>query len=80
MRIDETICRLLEKNPEKRFPDALVLLRHLEQIVRLEDFAATGVTLYLNRQIDATFPAAVHGLTFAALGQSTSYYEGAVVE
>ena len=44
-RVDDAICRLLEKNPEKRFPDALVLLRHLEQIVRLEEFAATGVTL-----------------------------------
>jgi serine/threonine-protein kinase len=45
VRVDDTICRLLEKNPEKRFPDALVLLRHLEQIVALEEFAATGVTL-----------------------------------
>jgi serine/threonine-protein kinase len=44
-RVDDTICRLLEKEPEKRFPDALVLLRHLEQVVRLEDFAATGTTL-----------------------------------
>ncbi|MGE5193693.1 MAG: serine/threonine protein kinase, partial [Deltaproteobacteria bacterium] len=44
-RVDDTICRLLEKEPEKRFPDALVLLRHLEQMVRLEDFSATGVTL-----------------------------------
>jgi serine/threonine-protein kinase len=44
-RMDETICRLLEKEPEKRFPDALVLLRHLEQVVRLEEFSATGVTL-----------------------------------
>jgi serine/threonine-protein kinase len=44
-RMDETICRLLEKEPENRFPDALVLLRHLEQVVRLEEFSATGVTL-----------------------------------
>src|SRR5262245_58344 len=44
-RVDDTICRLLEKEPEKRFPDALVLLRHLQQIVRLEEFAVTGATL-----------------------------------
>jgi len=44
-RVDDAICRLLEKDPEKRFPDALVLLRHLEQVVRLEEFAATGITL-----------------------------------
>lgn len=45
VRVDETICRLLEKEPEKRFPDAFVLLRHLEQLKRLEEFAATSVTL-----------------------------------
>jgi serine/threonine-protein kinase len=43
-RVDETICRLLEKEPEKRFPDALVLLRHLEQTMNLEDYAA-GATV-----------------------------------
>ena len=45
IRVDETVCRLLEKEPEKRFPDALVLLRHLEQTIRLEDFAKMGATL-----------------------------------
>src|SRR5262245_57320463 len=43
-RVDDTICRLLEKEPEKRFPDALVLLRHLQQIVRLEEYAVTSAT------------------------------------
>src|SRR5262249_23018454 len=37
-RVDDTICRLLEKEPEKRFPDAFVLLRHLDQLVRREEF------------------------------------------
>ena len=44
-RVDETVCKLLEKEPEKRFPDALVLLRHLEQTIRLDDFARTGANL-----------------------------------
>ncbi|MBI3866240.1 MAG: serine/threonine protein kinase [Planctomycetia bacterium] len=44
-RVDDTICKLLEKEPENRFPDALVLLRHLEQTISLEDYAAAGVTL-----------------------------------
>lgn len=46
-RIEETICKLLEKEPGKRFPDALVLQRHLEQVLRQQDFAAgtSGVTL-----------------------------------
>jgi serine/threonine-protein kinase len=46
-RVEETICKLLEKDPSKRFPDALVLERHLEQLVRQEDFLASsaGITL-----------------------------------
>src|SRR5579872_1163773 len=60
VRVEETICRLLEKEPEKRFPDALVLLRHLEQILRLEEFAATGVTLSgeVSHQAGGATPAA----------------------
>jgi serine/threonine-protein kinase len=44
-RVDDTICRLLEKEPERRFPDAFVLLRHLDQLVRLEEFAEAGATI-----------------------------------
>jgi serine/threonine-protein kinase len=44
-RVDDTICRLLEKDPEKRFPDAFVLLRHLDQLVRREEFATMGATV-----------------------------------
>ena len=44
-RVDQTICKLLEKEPEKRFPDALVLLRHLEQTMELENYSATDVTV-----------------------------------
>lgn len=44
-RIEDTICRLLEKDPDKRFPDAYVLMRHLEQVVRLEEYSSTGVTI-----------------------------------
>ncbi|MGQ0634265.1 MAG: serine/threonine-protein kinase [Planctomycetaceae bacterium] len=46
-RVEETICKLLEKDPAKRYPDALVLQRHLEQLLRHEDFLASsaGITL-----------------------------------
>jgi serine/threonine-protein kinase len=44
-RVEETICKLLEKEPAKRFPDAFVLLRHLEQLLRIEDYVSAGVTL-----------------------------------
>jgi serine/threonine-protein kinase len=53
-RVDNTICRLLEKDPDKRFPDALVLLRHLEQTVNLEDYAAAGVTLASGASSDSS--------------------------
>jgi len=33
-RVDETINRLLEKEPQKRFPDAYVLTRHIEQLLQ----------------------------------------------
>jgi serine/threonine-protein kinase len=55
-RVDETICKLLEKEPEKRFPDALVLLRHLEQTLRLEEFAKSGATLTDEINIDDGAP------------------------
>jgi len=36
-RVEETICRLLEKDPARRFPDAFVLLRHLQKLLRMEE-------------------------------------------
>jgi hypothetical protein len=38
-RLEETVCQLLEKDPEKRFPDALVLSRRLEEILRRAEVA-----------------------------------------
>jgi serine/threonine-protein kinase len=62
-RVDDTICRLLEKEPANRFPDALVLLRHLQQVVGLEEFSATGVTLADNSLDD------MRATTVAATGR-----------
>ncbi|MFN7805678.1 MAG: serine/threonine-protein kinase [Planctomycetaceae bacterium] len=36
LRVDDTINRLLSKDPAKRFPDAYVLLRHIEQVLQRE--------------------------------------------
>ncbi len=55
-RVDDTICRLLEKEPDKRFPDALVLMRHLEQTLRLEEFAAAAPSLDEEIDIDTCAP------------------------
>lgn len=45
IRVEETICRLLEKEPDKRFPDALVLMRHLNQLLQADEPASVGLTL-----------------------------------
>lgn len=45
IRVEETICRLLEKEPEKRFPDALVLLRHLDHLLQVDAGSSHGMTL-----------------------------------
>ncbi len=37
--LEETVCQLLEKDPDKRFPDAVVLSRRLEDILRRADVA-----------------------------------------
>lgn len=36
--LDDVICQLLEKDPAKRFPDAFVLARRLQQVVSTVDY------------------------------------------
>jgi serine/threonine protein kinase len=60
-RIEETICKLLEKDPEKRFPDALVLSRHLEQQIRQEDYSRQGATFADNSLVEASGPTVAVG-------------------
>ena len=38
VQLEQIICQLLEKNPDDRFPDALPLIRRLEQIHSLASF------------------------------------------
>jgi serine/threonine-protein kinase len=38
-RLEEIICQLLEKEPDERFPDALVLSKRLEEVLRRADVA-----------------------------------------
>lgn len=49
-RLEETVCQLLEKDPDKRFPDALVLSRRLEEILRRADVADQAETRAANAQ------------------------------
>lgn len=43
--LDEVVCQLLEKEPEKRFPDAFVLARKLQEVVSKVDYALSQQTL-----------------------------------
>jgi predicted Ser/Thr protein kinase/tetratricopeptide (TPR) repeat protein len=43
--LEDIVCQLLEKNPDDRFPDAYVLSRALQDVVRKVDFAIGEATL-----------------------------------
>lgn len=47
-RLEETVCQLLEKDPDKRFPDALVLSRRLDDILRRAEVADQAETRAAN--------------------------------
>jgi len=58
--LDDVICQLLEKEPEKRFPDARVLSRRLEVILDREENPATLAASYGSDISDITL---AEGLT-----------------
>ena len=43
--LDEIVCQLMEKDPEKRFADAYVVNRRLHELLRKLELSATDVTL-----------------------------------
>ncbi|MFN0199020.1 MAG: serine/threonine protein kinase [Planctomycetaceae bacterium] len=45
--LDDVVCTLLEKNPDKRFPDAFVLSRRLQEVVRKVELSSTEQTVQL---------------------------------
>lgn len=72
--LDDLVCQLLEKDPEKRPPDAFVLLRQLQQIVKKVELknseratVATGMGITVDNELTQVAPAAVQeafGATF----------------
>lgn len=70
-RVDDTINRLLEKEPQKRFPDAYVLLRHIEQVLqRKAPDLREGLTLGEERE---DVPVGSTTIIPAAHDSSTTY-------
>ena len=55
---EQLVCQLLEKKPEQRVPDALVLSRKIEQIQSRVDFAAR-LQKEEQKQLEAPLPAAM---------------------
>lgn len=51
---EDLVCKLLEKKPEHRIPDALVLSRKLEQVRSRIDFKEQQEKLPLSEQVSAT--------------------------
>jgi serine/threonine-protein kinase len=70
--LDDVICQLLEKDPGRRFPDAFVLARRLQQVVSKVDYiedrttADGGIVVHLSDETDS--PTQVAG---GAQGPST---------
>jgi len=64
---EQLVCQLLEKKPEKRIPDALVLSRKLEQIQSRVDFAARQYEEE-QKELEKASPTAVGGEYTEAAG------------
>lgn len=62
--LEEIVCQLLEKEPEKRFPDAFVLSRRLQEVVKKVALSAQDATQAAPGQYDGTAP------TVAASGEA----------
>lgn len=45
--LDEIVCTLLDKNPDKRFPDAFVLSRRLNEVLKKVELSSTQQTVEL---------------------------------
>jgi serine/threonine protein kinase len=63
--LEEIICQLLEKEPEKRFPDAHVLMRQLQGLLdRYREPITSNVTLDEDVTVDASMPTVLSTATF----------------
>ncbi|QDU82251.1 Serine/threonine-protein kinase PknL [Polystyrenella longa] len=51
--LDELVCQLLEKDPEKRVPDAYVLSRRLQEIVKKVELSQSEMTMSIDPDSDA---------------------------
>lgn len=63
--LEDIVCQLLEKEPEKRFPDAFVLSRRLQEVVNKVALSAQDATQAAPGEYDGTAP------TVAAVGEAS---------
>lgn len=52
--LEEIVCQLLEKEPEKRFPDAHVLSRRLQEVLNKHELATSDDTFALTKNSSST--------------------------
>lgn len=71
--LEEIVCKLLEKEPDKRFADAYVLFRRLQEVVRKVELSAQEQTLGRD-EYDGTAPT-VASVDVGAAGSGTLMHD-----
>ncbi len=70
--LEEIVCQLLEKDPQKRFPDAYVLSRRLQEVLNKHEMSATENTYALSGVNEgSTSPTVVQGASDQEPGSGT---------
>ncbi len=68
--LDDIVCQLLEKEPDKRFPDAYVLSLRLQEVVKKVELSEKGDTEF-GGDVDGTAPTVVAGGPVGEMGAGT---------
>lgn len=70
--LEEIVCQLLEKDPEKRFPDAYVLSRRLQEVLNKHEMSTSEDTYALSGTSDPSVtPTVVQSASDQAAGSGT---------
>ena len=70
--LEEIVCQLLEKDPQKRFPDAYVLSRRLQEVLNKHELSSSDETYALNGSgASAMSPTVVQSAPDQEIGEGT---------